>query len=434
MNLKNSKIWTIIKHEYKSKIKSKGFIISTLLAPVILIAFIGITALVSIMTVGETNRKLSVVDLTEISIDKKLVEKDNSLFSISKTKDIGKLQQMVRDEEIDGYLIIPHDFINSANVNMYTRGGGGWGIMEKVEISLNNVFRRERLIANGTDTNVIKLMESSVDIKTTKITQKGTEKDFTSEFAGIGYVLGFFIYMMVIFYGQFVSRGVIEEKANRIIEVIASSVRPIEIMLGKVFGIGLLGLTQVFFWIVMSFILLWIAGPIISMFKPDPEIMKQGMNMAAQNTQLPLELPKIPFSLVIAFVYYFLAGYFMYSTVFAAIGSAVDQESDASQLQSPIIMAIVLPMLFMPAVTSNPDSTLASVLSLIPFFTPILMTVRVAATNVPLWEILLSIVLTLGTVLLLLYIAAKIYRVGILMYGKKPKLRDLIKWARLAKY
>jgi ABC-2 type transport system permease protein len=183
----------------------------------------------------------------------------------------------------------------------------------------------------------------------------------------------------------------------------------------------------------MGLILLAAAGPVMSLFIGDAETVKQGMEMAAAQSNMPFDIPTIPIGLIIAFLFYFLVGYFMYSTIFAAVGSAVDQESDAANLQQPIIFAIIIPMLFLAPITANPDSTLAVILSLIPFFTPILMTVRIAATDVPLWQIATSVVLTVGTVFLLIWIAAKIYRVGILMYGKKPKLKDLIKWVRLAK-
>ena len=352
----------------------------------------------------------------------------------SKTADEEILRNQILDEIIDGYVIIPSDFVEKGKATVYSKGGGGWGYIERLEKHLNNLLRKERLIATGTNPEVIKIIEDVAIINTQKITKKGTEKDYTSVYAGIGYVLGFFIYMLMLMYGQFVSRGVIEEKANRIIEVIASSVRPFQILLGKVFGIGMLGLTQVAFWITLSLMLLWLAGPIISIFQPEPQAMAQGMGVELSIQESILsEIPNIPVGIIVAFIFYFLVGYFMYATIFAAIGSAVDQESDAAQLQSPVIFAIITPMLFMPAITSNPDSALASVLSLIPFFTPILMTVRIAATTVPLWEIILSVVLSVGFVFLLLWIASKIYRVGILMYGKKPKLKDLIKWIRLAK-
>ena len=267
---------------------------------------------------------------------------------------------------------------------------------------------------------------------TQKGTQKGTEKDYTEVYAGLGYFLGFFIYFMMLMYGSIVMRSVIEEKANRIIEVIASSVKPKEIMLGKVIGIGSLGLSQVLIWVGASVILMAVAGPIISSFMPSQQTMTQGMNIAVQ-PKMPFDIPNISISIYVAFIFYFLSGYFIYSMMFAAIGSAVDQETDAQQLQTIVMLPIILPIFFMTAIITNPDGTLAIILSLIPFFAPILMIVRIAATQVPIWQIVLSVLLILGTFFGLLWSAAKIYRTGILMYGKKPKLGDIIKWLRLAK-
>ncbi len=434
MSKQESKIWTIIKHEYTTKVKSKGFIIGSILGPVILIGFLAVTIFVSIISADDTNRKVSIVDNTELHFDKKLVERNSDIFETAETKDIDVLEKKVLNDEIDAFLIIPPDFLETGNAVIYSKGGGGFGFSSKIEKNLDRLLRKERLLAKGIDTSVIKLLDKGSNLISKKVVEGGgVEKDYTAVLSGIGYVLGFFIYMMMLIYGQFVSRGVIEEKANRIVEVIASSVKPIEIMLGKVAGIGLLGLTQVAFWIIMGGLLLLAAGPIMSMFVSDTETVKQGMEVMAARSNMPFEIPSIPIGLILAFVFYFLIGYFMYSTIFAALGAAVDQESDAANLQQPVIFAIIIPMLFLAPITSNPDSTLAVILSLIPLFTPILMTVRIAATDVPFWQIAASVVLTVGTFFLLLWIAAKIYRVGILMYGKKPKIKDLIKWVRLAK-
>jgi ABC-2 type transport system permease protein len=434
MSKQESKIWTIIKHEYTSKVKSKGFIIGSILGPLILIGFLAVTIFVSVISANDTSRKVAIVDNSQLHFDDKLIERNNDIFEKADTKNIDKMQKQILDDEIDAVLVIPDDFLETGKAVIYSKGGGGFGFSSKIERNLDRILRKERLLANGIDTSVIKLIDKGTDLVTKKVTEGGgVEKDYTAVLSGIGYALGFFIYMMMLIYGQFVSRGVIEEKANRIVEVIASSVKPIQIMLGKVVGIGLLGLTQIAFWITMGGLLLLAASPIMSMFIPDTETVKQGMEMAAAQSNMPFDIPSIPIGLIIAFIYYFLIGYFMYSTIFAAVGSAVDQESDAANLQQPIIFAIIIPMLFLAPITSNPDSTLAVILSLIPFFTPILMTVRIAATDVPFWQIATSVVLTVGTVFFLLWIAAKIYRVGILMYGKKPKLKDLIKWVRLAK-
>ncbi len=434
MSKKESKIWTIIKHEYTSKIKSKGFIIGSILGPIVLIAFLAVSIFVSVISADDTDRKVAVVDNTELQFDKKLVKRNGKIFENATSKDVDKLQKSILDNQIDAFLVIPEDFLETGKAIIYSKGGGGFGFTSRIEHSLDYLLRKERLLAHGIDSSVIKLIDKSSILVSKKVTAGGeVEKDFTEALAGIGYVLGFFIYMMMLIYGQFVARGVIEEKANRIVEVIASSVKPIQIMLGKVVGIGLLGLTQVLFWISMGLILLAAAGPIMDIFVSDNGTMMQGVGMAAQQSKIPFEIPTIPIGLIIAFLFYFLVGYFMYSTVFAAVGSAVDQESDAANLQQPIIFAIIIPMLFLAPITANPDSTLAIVLSLIPFFTPILMTVRIAATDVPFWQIAASVILTIGTIFLLLWFAAKIYRVGILMYGKKPKFKDLIKWVRLAK-
>jgi ABC-2 type transport system permease protein len=207
-------------------------------------------------------------------------------------------------------------------------------------------------------------------------------------------------------------------------------------MFGKVVGIGAVGLTQVLFWLLLLVILFAAGGSIASMFIGGQEM--SAMAEGAASTQ-PQGAEIIKFFnnftispwLIVAFLFYFLSGYFIYSSLFAAVGSAVDQEQDASQLSMPVALPIIIPIMFIPNVMNNPDGTLATVLSLIPFFTPILMIARVAATDVPLWQIALSVVLLAGTFLLCLWVAAKIYRVGILMYGKKPTFKDLIKWFKL---
>jgi len=280
-------------------------------------------------------------------------------------------------------------------------------------------------------------MDKPFKIKTYRLTEKGEQKDFTEIYAALGYFLGFVIYFLMFMYGSFVSRGVIEEKANRIVEVIASSAKPFEIMMGKVIGIGLVGLTQIAVWIAIAFVGVVLAGTFFS-GSISPEQIAQMQQQPFANTGgmmhiAGMEIPTISPWLIIGFIYYFLAGYFIFATLFAAVGSAVDQEQDAAQLQTPITLPIIIPILLIFNVISDPDGTLAIVLSLIPFFTPILMTVRIAATQVPLWQIITSVVLTIATFYGCLIVASRIYRVGILMYGKKPTFKDLLKWFKNAK-
>ncbi len=437
MKTKGSKILTIIQHEYISKVKSKGFILSTILAPLAIILMYGIIIAVTLMSRGQTEKKIAVLDKTgQIGID--LVARDTSKFFITeKTQDV--LTKEVLEGKLDGFLYLTEDFINTGKANVYTSGGGGLGFIESIESNTEDIIVNKRLNEIGADKSIIDLVNKGVSITTKKVTEEGTKDDYSEVLAFMGYILGFLIYGLMFTYGSFVMRGVIEEKANRIVEVIASSVRPFEIMFGKVVGIGAVGLTQVLFWLIIMTVLFMAGGSIAAMFiSPSDATAISGMAGAGAANQ-PQQHEIIQFFtnfsispwVIVAFLFYFLSGYFIYASLFAAVGSAVDQEQDASQLSLPVSLPIIIPIMFIPNVMSNPDGTLATVMSLIPFFTPILMIARVAATDVPLWQIGLSVILLAATFLGALWVASKIYRVGILMYGKKPTFKDLVKWFRL---
>ncbi len=428
----NNKIWTIIQFEFITRVKSKGFIISTLLGPIFLLAMIIIPGIVAALSMNDTSKKIAVVDETGIFIQK-IINSDKDIFFKS-DKNIDSLKEDILNGQLDAFLYIPKDIETINKVNVFTPGGGGIGYIEKIQRVISEVVREKRLADAGVDKSVIELVEKSVDINSVKVTKEGTQKDYTEFYSLFGYVLGFMIYILMFSYGALVMRGVINEKANRIIEVINSSAKSIEIMMGKIFGIGAVGLLQVVFWVVLGTIISMSAGSIIPMFMDQPEMPAAMMNGQPQMPQeLPFTIPPIPISTWIAFLFFFLAGYFLYASLFAAVGSAVNQEEDAAQLQTPITMPLIIPILFMPAIMGNPDGQLAVILSLIPFFTPILMTARIAATSVPLWQVALSVVLTLGTLYISIWTASKIYKIGILMYGKKPSFKDLYRWIKIAK-
>jgi ABC-2 type transport system permease protein len=433
-NFTFTKILTIIRHEYMIRIKSKGFIIGTVLAPVGLLLLIAIPIVVALLSADQTSKMLAVVDYSS-SVGVELVKTDSTKYFLTQDSE-SELKEQILSGTLDGFLVISKDILESGNADIYTSGGGGIGYMTLLQQNLNNIVRRSRLVDAGADPSTIELIEKRVSINSQKVTKEGVQTDYTAIYAGLGYALGFAIYMLMFIYGQLVMRGVIEEKANRIIEILASSARPIEIMMGKVLGIGLVGLTQVIAWIVLAALMLGAATPILSFITPDPAMMTAQMEMMPQDSNPAIEILQniadvsISPWIAIGFVFYFLAGYFIYSALFAAVGSAVDQEQDAAQLMIPITIPIIIPILFIFNIMSNPDGTLAVVLSLIPFFTPILMIVRVAATSVPIWQIATSVVLMFATFYGCLWVAAKIYRVGILMYGKKPNFKDLYKWIR----
>lgn len=428
---KYNKIKTIIAHEYISKVKTKGFLIGTILGPLGLVALIGIVVYIS-MNFGDSTKKLAIVD-NEGSIYTELIAKDTSLY-YKADKSVDALKKELQEENIDGYVIIPSEILESGEASVYTTGGGGLGLISSLEDDLTSIVRVKRLERAGTDPSVIDLIKQKVSVATNKITESGeTEQDDTKAMAYVGYGLGFAMYFLVFIYGSFVSRGVIEEKSNRIIEVLASSAKPFEIMMGKVIGIGLVGLTQIIFWLLLGFGLLTVLGPLIF---GDPESIKavsdmaqaQGGGMASQTQGL--SIPGVDFTLILGFLFYFIMGYFTYATFFAGVGAAVDNEQDAAQLQLPITLPIILAIMITPQIMNNPDSTLAVVLSIVPLTSPLIMIVRIAATNVPIIEIIASVVALVGFFFVAIWISAKIYRIGILMTGKKPKFSDLLKWIR----
>ncbi len=428
---KNNKIGIIIKHEYLSKVRSKGFIIGTILMPLFMVAMVAIPAIITYLSSDSTEMKLAILDKTA-SIGNEIVKTDTSKYYLTNLSE-DSLKSMVISARIDAYLVLNEDIINNGEAVIFTKGGGGIGFISSLQSNIGNVILHHRLINAGADSNIIRISEEKVKINTQKLTAEGVKSDDSPLLAGIGYILGLLIYMMMLIYGSYVMRGVIEEKANRIVEVIASSAKPFEIMMGKIIGIGAVGLTQVLFWIIIGAGLFLAATPIISSLMGQEQAMIDTMT-ASTGQQVPsgFEMPEISPMLYIGFVIYFLAGYFIYSTLFAAVGSAVDQESDAAQLQGPIMLPIILPIFFIGAVITNPEGTLSVILSLIPFFAPILMIVRIAATDVPVWQLLTSLVLMVLTFLGCVWVASRIYRVGILMYGKKPNFKEIFKWIKIS--
>lgn len=429
--ISSSKVFTIISHEYTTKVKNKGFIISTILGPLFIILLIAIPALVTIFSGDSSNKKIVIVDMTK-GLGEKIAARDTSRYILRPGANEADLKSKILNKEIDGYFILDSIAVKSGEVRVITRGGGGLGFLESLQRNIGDVILKSRMEQVNADAELIKLVEKGVKIKTEQVGEGGeTKKDNTTGNAVLGYILGLFIYIMMLMYGSYVMRGVIEEKANRIIEVIASSAKPFEIMMGKVIGIGMVGLTQVLIWIIAGLVLISFGVPVVEHMIAKPDTATLGVS-AAQNPTIVSEImPNISIGLALAFIFYFLGGYFIYSTLYAAVGSAVDQESDAQQLSLTITLPIILPILIIGNIISNPDGPLAVVSSIFPFFSPIIMIVRIASTDVPAWQIITSVVLLLVTFWGCVLAASKIYRIGILVYGKKPSLSEIVKWVRM---
>jgi ABC-2 type transport system permease protein len=301
----------------------------------------------------------------------------------------------------------------------------------QLEQAVDAAVRQRRLVEVGAPPAVMDVLRQRVVVRMVKMTDEGDEADAAAALAGIGYVMGFVIYVCVFIYGAFVMRGVIEEKTNRIAELIASSARPFQLMMGKVLGIGAMGLTQFLVWCTIGMAIMAFGGTVATLFIDPAEY---GLTEATDRQQIldaaGVAIPQIPFSAFVLFVLFFVGGYLLYASLFAAVGSAVEQESDAQQFVLPIAAPIVIPMMMIGPVIESPDSALAFWLSIIPFFSPILMTVRIAATAVPFWQTGLALVLLVGAFMGSIWVSSRIYRVGILMYGKRPSFRDILRWLR----
>lgn len=420
-------IFLVIKREYITRIKSKAFILVTILLPLGMIAFVGVTIGITLWET-EIEHQISILDNTG-KIYPRLQEMDPDRYRDASSLSMDSLRNMVINKEIEGYIVLNNHHIDStANTELVYGGGGGITFLNSVESDLRDAIREERLARANVSDDVREIYASTAEMESRKLSPEGIEEDDDAGFrTGIGMFMGVVIFGVLFGYGGWLTRSVIEEKTSRIIEVIASSVKPIELLIGKILGIAGLAVTQFSVWIITGIGLTAAAAPIAAMF------------LGGQTTDLPesspagaamFEIPTIETSLIVYFILFFILGYLIYSSLFAAIGSAVDSETDTQQLMLPITIPIFIAYLLLFRIVEAPDSSLAVISSLIPFFSPILMISRIAITDVPFWEIGTSVVLMLLTFAGTMWLSAKIYSVGILSYGKSANFRELWKWIR----
>jgi ABC-2 type transport system permease protein len=423
----NGQLWIIARREFIQRVRTKGFIISTLLGPLIMAAVIAIPVYVMVELGDEGRRSLAVVDETGVLFEELQFPES---FDVMLFGDVDSARADVESGKIDGYLTIPATVLDGNGEATYASpAGGGLSLQETLRRILNGAVRSHRLRATGASPEVMQILSERTSLVMVRMAEEGDRADASAALAAIGYIMGMIIYTCMIIYGAFVMRGVIEEKVNRIAELIASSARPFHLMMGKVLGIGAVGFAQLIVWAMLGAGLMAAIGMVAAMFI-DP--MQYGLDSAASQEAVldaaGFVVPELSVWTAVLFLLYFLGGFLLYASFFAAVGSAVDQESDAQQFMLPIMLPIVIPMFFTSYVVENPDAPLSVILSLIPFFSPILMTVRFAATAVPVWEVLLSLVLLAAGFLGAIWVSARIYRVGILRYGKKPSFGELARW------
>ncbi len=420
------KIFAVIKREYLQIVKTKGFIISTVLAPVIMIAFIAVPVLLSVKATGE-KKTIAVVDMTgQIfqEFDRALAEykmKDESrrytIQEFQPTADISGLRSLLREKvlanEFSAYMFIPDTILAGGEAEFVSQHVSDFDEIRRLSESLNRVIVGLRLKKEGLDPQRVSDYMKHVGLKTIKVTPRGEKEDVGGTFA-MAYVLVLLIYMTLIFYGSIILRGVIEEKSNRVVEVVLSSLKPFELMMGKILGIGAVGLTQYAVWALIGFVTSQYGMSMVTSMVP----AASGIKFA------------IPSYIFLYFVIFFILGYFLYGTLYAGVASTVNNEKEAQQMLMPITMFLVLPILLMTMVIKNPGGSTSVILSLIPFFAPIIMFMRICVLMPPAWQVALSIALLGLTVVAMVWLAAKIYRIGILMYGKKPSLLEIVKWVK----
>ncbi len=420
------KILAVIRREYLQIVRTKGFIIGTILGPVLISLFIIIPMAVSVMDI-EKQETLGVIDV-QGDVFNELDEKLNARLKDARRRflleryrveeDIvslkAALNQKVLNEELSGYIYIPQDIEQGGQAQYVSEHVSDFDKIRTIQEALNSVVVAKRLKNAGIDPAELSGYMQRVNFTTQKVTEKGLEEETGGTFI-ISYILVLILYMTLIFYGQIILRGVIQEKSSRVVEIVLSSLKPFQLMAGKILGIAAVGLTQYAIWVLFGLGLTRFSGSIMSGVFPQA----QGFT-----------LPSIPPYVFIYFIVFFLLGYFLYSTLYAAIGSMVNSEQESQQLAGPVTMALVIPILLMVFVMRSPDSTLSVVLSLIPFFSPILMLMRVTTLLPPFIEIAASIVLMLLTIVFMIWLTSKIYRVGLLMYGKRPGFKEILKWVR----
>lgn len=426
------RIFIVFQSEFLRRVKTKSFIILTLLAPFIVIAFLGISGFAGAFAARGDSKTVAVIDHTD-RIAPRLDghEHDQVTFMVSDQSE-DSLQAAVRRGDVDGYVVIPAEALDGAGqMTYYSSSGGGLTFGSRLQGVINRVIEEERLELADAPPAVVEILRANVPLRSLTLTEEGTSGDTSIASSAFGYVIGFIIYMAMFIYGSIVIQGVVEEKQSRVVEVIVSSVRPFDLLMGKVLGIGAVGLLQMTVWCLMLVGALTFGGIVAAGFINPADLdlptdASQEMVLDAAGIALPTISPVV----FIGFLIFFLLGYLFYASLFATVAAAVEQPQDAQTLMLPITVPIIVALIFIGFLIESPNSALSVALSLIPFFSPILMVVRLAVTSVPAWQVLLSLALLAGSFIAAIWFTARVYRIGILMYGKKAGFKDIVRWAR----
>lgn len=441
-----NKISLIIKREYLTRVRKKSFIIMTILGPLLMAGIWVVPFLIS--NIQEGQKTIQVLDETNLFADKFVTNQ-----SVRYLRVIGEIEKVKRDylaSGDDALIYIPRTELSvPVTVVIYATSQPSMDVKSLIKETVRKQVEALKLNAKGIDPEVLASIKTSIKVNTITLNDDGSEKSsFVEVSIALGLTAGIIIYMLILVFGAQVMRGVIEEKTSRIVEVIISSVKPFELMMGKIIGVGLVGLTQFLLWVLLT-------GSIITVFQlsygvssastASPEynagskVLSQ-QQLAQYNAgseqdedtikQVMKAVDTVDFPVILfAFMLYFIGGYLLYSSLYAAIGAASESETDTQQFMLPVTVPLIFSMVMMGYVINNPFSSLSVWLSIVPFTSPIIMMIRIPF-SVPVWQVVVSLVVLIASFIFTTWLAARIYRTGILMYGKKVNYKEVWKWLK----
>jgi len=428
-----NKMWTVARREFLSRLKTKGFIIATVLAPVFLI---GMTVLPEFFMFMKSDRpqQLAVIDQTGAIFDSLVVSLDDRNAAGQRVYNLTKhqasaatlpglektLTAQINNGELDGYFIIPADILTAGKAEYRAKSVTNFAENNRLENALSRAVRAWRIEQSGLSAEQVRQLVRRVGLRLIRISASGQEEEARGSTEGLVRIMVMFIYAAMLVYGQIVMRSVIEEKSSRVIESVISSVKPFQLMTGKILGVGALGLTQYSLWAIVMGLLSLYGVKVTSLFA-------RGATPTAN-----FSMPSVPPEILLFFVLFFILGYFLYAAIFAGLGAMVNSDQEAQQLVFPVVMLVVIPFLCTFYIIENPNTQLSVMLSLIPFFAPMTMFARIVVQMPPAWEIALCFALLVATIFGMIWLVGRIFRVGVLMYGKRPTLPEVLKWIRYA--
>jgi ABC-2 type transport system permease protein len=444
------KLVVVFKREYLERVRSKWFLVGTLLGPVFFALITVVPILISAKTKASTDlANVTVIDATGTGMGSRVAAALLQRYPLSPAPHVQSVDAAsvpreedravlsVRDKETRGYLVLDSNTVAGTSVKYAGRNAASLGDVEQITSIVRQQVLAQRLQSEGIDAKrVAALTGARLQVLTEKIGDKGREKGSGIGNVIFGYVVALLLYMMIVLYGQTILRGVMEEKTTRVAEVVVSSVSTDILLAGKVIGVGLVAITQVLAWVALSLTLLWYGAPLLerklgagALTAGAASGRPGGVGMASALTNA---LPSLSLSTLLALLLFFVLGFIFYSALFAAVGAMVNSQEDVQQASMPVMLLLVSSVIFMTPIMTNPGSGLARTMSLLPFSAPILMPLRMTLVPVPWYEVAGSIAGVALACLAAIWVSARIYRVGLLMYGKRPTFGELARWVRYA--